>query len=149
MSDHAGIICSADDVSGALAQAQALRRQVEAKGIQVNSPSLVGSAFRWRQMAWVSEAVLTALDHYIQAGGGSRGARAICSEAGTRCPDANGEDLTRFRFIEEKAKDRDEKLVVSRVEDAIAISALSVNLTPEVKREFFEKGWGAYLIKEG
>jgi len=149
MSDHAGIICSADNVGEALVQAQALRRKVEAEGIQVSSPSLVGSAFRWRQMAWVSEAVLTALNHYIQAGGGSRGARAICSDVGTRCPDANGEDLTRFRFIEEQAKDRDEKLIVNRVEDAIAVSALPVNLTPEVKREFFEKGWGAYLIKEG
>ena len=26
---------------------------------------------------------------------------------------------------------------------------LPVDLTPEVQREFFEKGWGSYLIKEG
>jgi hypothetical protein len=100
-------------------------------------------------MAWVSEAVLTALDHYISNGGGSRGARAICSDAGTRCPEANGEDLSRFSFIEEQAKDREEKLIVSRVEDGIKVSALPVDLTPEVQREFFEKGWGSYLIKEG
>ncbi len=149
MSDYAGIICTASDVETALTAAQSLRRTVEAEGLQVSSPSMVGNAFRWRHMVWVSEAVLTALDHYIRNGGGSRGARAICSEVGTRCPDANGEDLSRFRFIEEKAKDRDEKLVVRRVEDGIAISALPVDLTPEVKREFFEKGWGPYLIKEG
>jgi succinate dehydrogenase / fumarate reductase flavoprotein subunit len=84
---------------------------------------------------------LTALGHYISACGGSRGVRAICSEAGTRCPDAKVEDLSRFRFVEEQTKNRNEKLIVSRVDDGIAISAVSVDLTLEVKREFFEKGW--------
>ena len=110
---------------------------------------MVGQAFRWRHMAWVSEAVLTALDYYISKGGGSRGARAICAEHGTRCPEAKQEDLSRFRFIEEQAKDREEKLVVCRGEEGLQISALPVDLAPEVKREFFEKGWGNYLIKEG
>jgi len=149
MSDSAGIICTASEVHSALESARALRHKIDAEGIRVSSPALVGTAFRWRQMAWVSEAVLTALDHYIQQGGGSRGARAICSEVGTRCPESNGEDLSRFRFVEEQAKDRNEKLIVSRVDDGIAISAVSVDLTPEVRREFFEKGWGSYLIKEG
>ncbi|MFT5826709.1 MAG: succinate dehydrogenase / fumarate reductase flavoprotein subunit [Yoonia sp.] len=84
---------------------------------------------------------MTALGHYISACGGSRGVRAICSEAGTRCPDAKVEDLSRFRFVEEQTKNRNEKLIVSRVDDGIAISAVSVDLTLEVKREFFEKGW--------
>jgi succinate dehydrogenase / fumarate reductase flavoprotein subunit len=84
---------------------------------------------------------LTVLGHYISACGGSRGVRAICSEAGTRCPDAKVEDLSRFRFVEEQTKNRNEKLIVSRVDDGIAISAVSVDLTPGVKREFFEKGW--------
>ena len=149
MSDSAGIICTADEVKSALESATALRREVEANGLNVSSASMVGQAFRWRHMAWVSEAVLTALDHYISNGGGSRGARAICSESGTRCPDASVEDLSRFRFVEEQSKDRDEKLVVRRAEDGIQVAAVSVDLTPEVQREFFEKGWGSYLIKEG
>ena len=149
MSDFAGIICSADGVRSALLAAKDLRREVEADGLQVSAVSMVGQAFRWRHMAWVSEAVLTALDHYISNGGGSRGARAICSKDGTQCPDAKIEDLSRFRFVEEQAKDREEKLIVSRVADGIEVSVLPVDLTPEVKREFFEKGWGSYLIKEG
>ncbi|MDQ8194178.1 FAD-binding protein [Coraliomargarita sp. SDUM461004] len=149
MSDAAGIICSPDNVAEALVAARKLRREVEAQGLQVSSPSLVGQAFRWRHMVWVSEAVLTALDYYIQNGGGSRGARAICSPEGTRCPDASHEDLSRFRFVEEQAKDREEKLIVSREGENIRVHALPVDLTPEVKREFFEKGWGPYLIKEG
>ncbi|MBC8188973.1 MAG: FAD-binding protein [Puniceicoccaceae bacterium] len=147
MSDYAGIICTADEVKSALEAATALRHEVEGDGLQVSSASMVGQAFRWRHMAWVSDAVLTALDHYISEGGGSRGARAICSNAGTRCPEASVEDLSRFRFVEEQPKDRNEKLLVSRVADGIKISALPVDLTPEVQREFFEKGWGNYLIK--
>jgi succinate dehydrogenase / fumarate reductase, flavoprotein subunit len=149
MSDYAGIICTEAEVDQALADAKALRREVEAEGLSVGVASLVGQAFRWRHMVWVSEAVLSALDHYIKNGGGSRGARAICSEAGTRSPDASHEDLSRFRFVEEQAKDMEEKLIVSREDDQITIHALPVDLTPEVKREFFEKGWGPYLIKEG
>jgi hypothetical protein len=98
-------------------------------------------------MAWVSEAVLTALDHYISNGGGSRGARAICSDKGTRCPEARTENLSRFRFVEEQEKDRQEKLIVSREGDTLKIHALPVDLTPEIQREFFEKGWGVYLIR--
>lgn len=149
MSDSAGIICTQGDVASALEAAKALRSEVESRGIQISTPSLVGQAFRWRHMVYVSEAVLTALDYYIQNGGGSRGARAICTDAGTRCPDAHGEDLSRFRFIEEQQKDREEKLVVSRSEDRFSIHTIPVNLSPDVDRQFFEKGWGAYLIKEG
>jgi len=149
MSDYAGIICKSDEVKKALAEARNLRERVEAQGIQISSASMVGKAFRWRHMAWVSEAVLTALDHYIQNGGGSRGARAICSEAGTQCPEASHVDLSSFRFVEEQEKDKREKLIVSRRGDAFKIYAMPVDLSPVVKREFFEKGWGPYLIKEG
>lgn len=149
MSDSAGIICRADSVASALQDARLLRKKIESEGISVSSAAMVGQGFRWRHMAWVSEAVLTALDHYIRNGGGSRGARAICADQGTRCPDAKSEDLSRFRFIEEQAKDKQEKLVVSRVGDRLEVSAEPVDLSPKVKREFFEKGWGPYLIKEG
>lgn len=149
MSDHAGIICSQDAVAQALSDAHALCVKIKDRGLSVSTPSLVGQAFRWRQMAWVSEAVLAALNHYIKNGGGSRGARAICSDRGTRCPEASREDLSRFRFIEEQPKDREEKLVVSRDGDEFKIEARPVSLKPEVKREFFEKGWGPYLLKEG
>lgn len=149
MSDYAGIICSQELVGQALSDAHELCLRIKAKGLCVSSASLVGQAFRWQQMAWVSEAVLAALNFYIENGGGSRGARAICSDTGTRCPDASHEDLSRFRFIEEQPKDREEKLVVSLEGEQIRIHALPVDLKPEVKREFFEKGWGPYLLKEG
>ena len=57
--------------------------------------------------------------------------------------------MSEFRFIAEQAKDKEEKLVVREEGDAFIVEALPVDLTPEVEREFFEKGWGPYLIKEG
>jgi succinate dehydrogenase / fumarate reductase flavoprotein subunit len=149
MSESAGIICTAGGVKDALKEAKALRAQIARDGLKVNSPALVGSAFRWKHMAAVSEAVLTTLDHYISHGGGSRGARAICSPDGTRCPEARNLDLSEFRFIEEQEKDKEEKLVVTPDGDGFAVTPLPVRRSPEVKREFFEKGWGPYLIKEG
>jgi len=149
MSDYAGIICTADEVRSALQSATALRREVESNGLEASSAAMVGQAFRWRHMVWVSEAVLTALDHYISAGGGSRGARAICSKAGTRCPDASIADLSHFRFIEEQANDQEAKLIVGRSAEGITIRSQPVNRDAQVHREFFEKGWGSYLIEEG
>ncbi|HKK19323.1 MAG TPA: FAD-binding protein [Opitutales bacterium] len=149
MSDAAGIICSGPEVKKALAAARELRRKVETDGFQVRSASMVAQAFRWKQMAYVSEAVLTALDHYIQNGGGSRGARAICSDDGEQCPQAHVEDLSRFRFIREKPRDQKEKLVVRFEDGEFKVSPLPVDTAPQVEREFFEKGWGPYLLKEG
>ncbi|RME98046.1 MAG: hypothetical protein D6773_14955 [Alphaproteobacteria bacterium] len=149
MSDHAGIVCTAEAVHQALEDARALRRRVAEHGLRVSSPAMLVGAFRWRHMAAVSEAVLTALDYYIAHGGGSRGARAICSPKGTRCPEAKDVDLSEFRFIEEQPKDKEEKLVVRPAGDHFEVEAVPVDRTPQVTREFFEKGWGPFLIKEG
>ncbi|RME70985.1 MAG: FAD-binding protein, partial [Verrucomicrobia bacterium] len=149
MSDYAGIICTAEGVRSALEAARALRRKVAEKGIRVSSPVMVVRAFRWKQMAAVSEAVLAALDDYIAHGGGSRGARAICSPKGGWCPQAREVDLSAFRFIEERPEDRDEKLVVWPRGEGFVVERVKVDRTPEVHRQFFEKAWGDFLIKEG
>lgn len=149
MSEYAGIICTAEAVADALEAARALCRRIDESGLSVNSPASVSQAFRWKQLAAASEAVLTTLDYYIQNGGGSRGARAICSAEGSKCPEARDADLSRFRFIEEQEKDKLEKLVVYPAGDGFEIKSLPVDMAPEVEREFFEKGWGPYLIKEG
>ena len=137
MSESAGIICTAGGVKDALKEARALRARIASDGLKVNSPALVGSAFRWNHMAAVSEAVLTTLNHYISHGGGSRGARAICSPEGTRCPEARNVNLSEFRFIEEQEKDKEEKLIVAPDGDGFAVTPLPVRRAPEVKREIF------------
>ena len=79
MSDKAGFLCQIDEVPGALAEAEALRKQLVAEGIAATRPSQLAGVFRWQHLALASEAVLAALDHYVAQGGGSRGARAYLS----------------------------------------------------------------------
>ena len=149
MSDFAGILCTGADVRLALEQAIQLRKLVEADGIRSRSAATVAGAFRWRQMAWVSEAVLLALHTYISNGGGSRGARAICCDDGTRCPEAVDADLSGYRFREENPNDRQRKLVIRKMGNQLTVSEVAVDPDPSVVREFFEKGWGRYLVREG
>lgn len=149
MSDHAGIICTSGDVQLALDEARRLRQEVESTGLRARSPATISAVFRWKQMAWVSEAVLLALHTYIGNGGGSRGARAICSDEGTRCPQAVDMDLSGFRFREENPQDKKHRIVIRRVGDELTISTVDVDPEPRVTREFFEKGWGRYLVREG
>ena len=84
MSDQAGMICDAESVGTALAEARALNADIRAKGIAYGRPAEAVRALQWQQMALASEAVLGALDHFIRQGGGSRGARAILDPAGGR-----------------------------------------------------------------
>jgi len=149
MSDHAGILCFQKDVESALSQARELRKEIQTTGIYSKSASVVGQAFRWHQMAWVSEAVLMALEFYIRSGGGSRGARTICSDRGSLCPEASREDLSGYRFVKEQEQDKLEKILVKKVGEELQLEKVAIDLTPEVEREFFEKGWGNYLVKEG
>ncbi len=149
MSDHAGIICRKKDVHEALLAARQLREEVESTGLRARSAATVSSVFRWKQMAWVSEAVLMALDAYICDGGGSRGARAICSDDGTECPQASDHDLSEYRFVAERPTDRECRIVVKKSGKSLTLSRESVDLKPVANREFFEKGWGRYLIREG
>ena len=81
MSDKAGFLCYIDEVSPAKAAAETLRQQVYQHGITAARPSQLAEVFRWQHLALASEAVLTALDHYVEQGGGSRGARAYLSSS--------------------------------------------------------------------
>jgi succinate dehydrogenase / fumarate reductase, flavoprotein subunit len=72
MSDAAGILCDAASVGTALRAARALNDQIARYGISISRPHEAARAVQWRQMALASEAVLTALHHYIEGGGGSR-----------------------------------------------------------------------------
>ncbi len=86
MSDRAGMICNAPDVGAALAAARALNASIAAEGVGYDGAYEALRALQWRQMAMVSEAVLTALNVYIERGGGSRGARVICDPDGECAP---------------------------------------------------------------
>ncbi len=112
MSDAAGFICRAEDVREALAGARALNARIKAEGVACSRPYEAARAIQWRQMAIASEAVLTALDFYIQGGGGSRGARAICDPTGELTPMTQTGALSEFRFLPERKQDRESRIFV-------------------------------------
>ena len=111
MSDHAGVLCNAADVSRALAASHALNQTIRQRGIAYSGAPEALKALQWRQTALLSEAVLTALAFYIERGGGSRGARTICSPTGDRVPEARVGVLEDVRFVSERKGDRTERIL--------------------------------------
>jgi len=145
MSDHAGMICDGPGVAAALAGAQALNADLRARGIAPGRPSEAGRALQWRQMALASEAVLAALDHFIRAGGGSRGARAILDPQGQSLPRTAGGPLEACRFRTERAADRQEQIVVRLDGDRFSVTTRPNRQLDEGARSFFERDWTAWL----
>lgn len=145
MSDAAGILCDAETVRQALGQARALNDRLSRKGIRVARPSEAARAIQWRQMALVSEAVLTALDHYIAHGGGSRGARAILDPQGEGVPMSAQGPLEAVRFRAERPVDRDRQIVLRHQEGGFRITLRKIRTVATEARPFFERDWPAWL----
>jgi succinate dehydrogenase / fumarate reductase flavoprotein subunit len=144
MSDIAGYICPLGEVAGAKDAAVRLRERLYAGGIAATSAERSAEPFRWRHMALLSEAVLTALDSYIVAGGGSRGARAYCDATGAQVPEAKAVDCAAYRFRAERPEQRREKLVLTW-RGGFAIDRRALRSMEDPARIFFEKNWAAYL----
>lgn len=145
MSDAAGILCDAGGVAAALAGARALNAAIRARGIAPGRPGEAARALQWRQLALASEAVLTALDHYIAAGGGSRGARAILDPAGEAVPMSVRGPLEALRFRAERTADRDRQIELRRNGDGFAVATRPNRRVEAAARPFFERDWPAWL----
>lgn len=145
MSDAAGILCDGDSVRGALRGARALNDRLAREGIRIGRPSEAARAVQWRQMALASEAVLLALDHYIGAGGGSRGARAILDPEGTAVPMAADGPIAEMRFRVEREADRGRQIVLRHEEGGFRIFERPVRSLDPSARPFFERDWPAWL----
>ena len=145
MSDHSGFICPLAEVPGALAAARGLRARVWRDGFALASPERAAEAFRWRHLALLSEACLTALDAYVAMGGGSRGARAYVGADGTRVPEAKAVDCSAWRFREENPEHRREKLVLRWDGTALSVERRALRGIEDLSAIFFEKDWARYL----
>jgi aspartate oxidase len=145
MSDKAGLICDGESVSAALTAARSLNDQIRQNGIACERAAEAGRAIQWQQMALASEAVLSALDHFIRNGGGSRGARAICDPKGESVPLTSSGPLEEYRFRKECDAHRDEQIVVCRQGDIIKIAARANRKFDEGAKSFFERDWPAWL----
>jgi succinate dehydrogenase/fumarate reductase flavoprotein subunit len=145
MSDGAGFLCAADDVRAALGQARELNARIRQRGVRFARAEEAARAVQWRQMALASEAVLTALEAYIAAGGGSRGARAILDSNGTEAPATRLGALEAFRFRAERAEDRARKIFIRRAGDAFACETRAIRRRDRAKSAYFERDWGRFL----
>ena len=145
MSDHSGVLCNAVDVKQALAAARALNERIRQQGIAYSGAPEALKALQWRQTALLSEAVLTALAFYIARGGGSRGARAICSPTGDRVPEARIGVLEDTRFVSERAEDREEQIYVRFDAGAFVCEARPIRRLNRDDSPFFERDWPDFL----
>ncbi|MDR3375562.1 MAG: FAD-binding protein, partial [Ancalomicrobiaceae bacterium] len=145
MSDHAGILCRPGDVAAALQAARALNNAIARHGIAYGSAGEALDALQWRQMALASEAVLTALAFYIERGGGSRGARAICDAAGSSVPAARDLSLEAYRFLPERLEDRNEQILVCHQGSGFSVATRPLRGLDGGERPFFERDWPDYL----
>jgi hypothetical protein len=145
MSDDAGFMCSAQGVRKGLAGARRLNGDIRSRGLRLDRADQAERCVQWRQMAFASEAVLTALDAYLSRGGGSRGARAICDPDGSDVPITRAGPLEAFRFRTERKQDRAEKIAIRFENGAFTCSFQPVRRHDHSQAAYFERGWAVFL----
>jgi succinate dehydrogenase / fumarate reductase, flavoprotein subunit len=145
MSNHAAILCNVADVQAAARAAHALNETIRQQGIASDGVNEALRALQWRQSAIASEGVLMALAFYLNRGGGSRGARTVCSRDGDCAPKARSGSLEDVRFISERAEDRAEQIHVRFEAGAFLCSPRPIRHRDRDYRPFFERDWPDYL----
>lgn len=145
MSDYAGFICEVDQLAPALAAARQLRQQVLADGIAIARPTQAVEVFRWRHLALTSEAVLAAMTHYVEQGGGSRGARAYLAADGEVVIHTRHGPLADVRYRVEKAEHREYKISLIYNGETFLIEHAPLRDIDNLDAIFFEKHWADYL----
>lgn len=146
MSDYAGFICHTDNVNKALIEARKLNNNINQCGLAITHPNKIALSYQCRQLAIASEAVLTALSFYIKQGGGSRGARALCSSKGTLTPKVRSGTLTEYCFLSEKEKHKKEQIVVTYNKGKFKVRTKQIRILESLDNLFFEKNWADYLL---
>lgn len=145
MSEKAGLFCDPQGIGAALREAKNLNAAIRAHGISHDHAGEAVRAVQWQQMALASEAVLAALDHYVRQGGGSRGARAICTPDGESAPQTRNGLLEEFRFRQEREAHRREQIIVRLEDDEMIVSTRRNREFDETGRSFFERDWPDWL----
>jgi len=148
MSDKACFVCRTADLGEALREAAALNGEIGARGIAISSAARIADALLWRQMALTSEAVLSALQHYVAQGGGSRGARVLCAPEGTEVPSTRLGALEDYRFVGEREADRGRQIRVRHEGGRFAVREVPLRGIRGLEGISFETDWNAFLTGE-
>ncbi|MBZ7567574.1 FAD-dependent oxidoreductase [Klebsiella grimontii] len=145
MSDHGGFICHVDAVRQAAQEARLLAAAVAKNALSIRHLTEIPELFMWRQMAPISAAVLTMLDDYISAGGGSRGARIILDPEGDCLPLTRNGPAQLWRFRPEQASDKEKKLTINYQEAKFIVRQKALRSLADSKDHYFEKNWPDFL----
>ena len=146
MSDYAGFICHADKVRHATRDALLLSEYVHQHGLTINHVGEIAELFMWRHMALTSAAVLTQLTHYIDAGGGSRGARIIIDYYGEGLPQTRQGAIEQWRFRLEAENERESRATIQLNNGEFIITRHKIRQTSNFKNNYFEKNWPEFLL---
>lgn len=145
MSDYAGFLCSAEEISSAREKADMLRQKVYAGALNISHIAEVSELFMWRHLALTSSAVLTLLEQYVRDGGGSRGARIILDKDGTCVPQIRNGVYEEWRFRPEREEDKHHKLTIKFENDRFIINKKPLRPMIDTDKIYFEKNWPDFL----
>lgn len=145
MSDHGGFICHVDAVRQAAQEARLLAAAVAKNALSIRHLAEIPELFMWRQMALISAAVLTMLDDYISAGGGSRGARIILDPEGDCLPLTRNGPAQLWRFRPEQTSDKEKKLTIHYQQAKFIVRQKALRSLADSKDHYFEKNWPDFL----
>jgi len=145
MSDKAGFVCRTSGVGEALREAAALNDAIRTRGISIANAEKLVDVCLWTQMALTSEAVLSALQHYVARGGGSRGARVLCAPSGTEVPMTRLGALEEFRFVAEREAERSSQIRVRYDGGRFEVRDVALRGVEGLDSTCFERDWSAFL----
>ncbi|MBA7843713.1 FAD-binding protein [Klebsiella sp. RHBSTW-00484] len=145
MSDSAGFLCRAEDIGHASRDAQLLLEFVQQHGLTINHPAEIAELFMWRQLTVTSAAVLTQLDQYVAAGGGSRGARIVLDESANCVPQTRHGQCEAWRFRPERLEDKSEKWNIHYLSPQFVVFRQPIRQSPKTEGVWFEKNWPEFL----
>lgn len=146
MSDYAGFICHADKVRHANRDALLLSEFVQQNGLSIRHVGEIAELFMWRHMSLTSAAVLTQLTHYIDAGGGSRGARMIIDPQGECLPQTRQGTIEHWRFRLEKKHEKELRTTIQLNNGDFVVTKKKVRQKSNLKNNYFEKKWPNFLL---
>ncbi|EDY3467277.1 FAD-binding protein, partial [Salmonella enterica] len=112
MSDYAGFICHVENIRQAAQDARNLLASLSHDALSIQHLAEIPGLFMWRQQTLASAAILTMLEEFIAAGGGSRGARIILDPQGSCLPLTRHGPFSQWRFRPEREEDKNTKLTI-------------------------------------
>ncbi|MDJ7507254.1 FAD-binding protein [Salmonella enterica] len=145
MSDYAGFICHVENIRQAAQDARNLLASLSHDALSIQHLAEIPGLFMWRQQTLASAAILTMLEEFIAAGGGSRGARIILDPQGSCLPLTRHGPFSQWRFRPEREEDKNTKLTIHYQEKKFIFNQKPLRNLSDLKDNYFEKNWPDFL----